>query len=268
MTTRAEKSITVDVPVTTAYNQWTQFEDFPSFMGGIQQVQQLNDRMIHWVAEIAGVKREWDAAILEQVPDRKIAWAATSGATNAGAVYFEPLGPATTLVRLSMEYEPEGLVEQIGDKLNFVERQVEADLQRFKAYIESRGAATGGWRGSIDVGAVDTPRAEDAGFSKGDSGKAGLSGKAVAAGAAAAAAGAAAAAAGAMAGRSRTESENAETPDVAAPAADTTDAAAGETETAEGLHPGPISTSYDDTAPPPDPYPGEEGRSGEEQHPV
>jgi hypothetical protein len=258
MTTKAEKSITIDVPVSTAYNQWTQFEDFPSFMGGVQQVKQLNDRMIHWVAEIAGIKREWDAAILEQVPDRKIAWAATSGATNAGAVFFESRGPATTVVRLSMEYEPEGLTEQIGDKLGFVERQVEADLQRFKTYIEGRGAASGGWRGSIDVGAVGTPGAEDAGFSKGDSGKAGLSAKTVAAGSAAAAAGVAAAAA--TASRSKAERKDPTTTDATAESV-------GQTDTRSGMHPGPISTAYDETVPPAE-NSEEEGPTGEEQRPV
>ena len=195
MATTVDKSVEVNVPVTTAYNQWTQFEEFPRFMGGVQQVRQLDDRRLHWVAEIAGVKREWDAAILEQVPDQKVAWAATEGATNAGAVYFEPAGPDRTIVRLHLEYEPEGLVEQVGDKLNIVEKRAETDLEKFKAYIEGRGVETGGWRGSVDEGpGVGTPGVEDAASSRGDSGKAGLSGKAVAAGAALGAAGVAAAA--------------------------------------------------------------------------
>src|SRR4028118_502718 len=92
MTTKVEKSIQVDVPVRTAYDQWTQFEDFPHFMGGVKQVRQLDDRRLHWVAEIAGVRREWEASVLEQVPDQKVAWAATAGATNAGAVRFVPAG--------------------------------------------------------------------------------------------------------------------------------------------------------------------------------
>src|SRR5215208_7041699 len=106
MTTKVEKSVEVSVPVSTAYNQWTQFEEFPQFMGGVSEVKQLDDRRLHWVAEIAGVKREWDAEILEQVPDQKVAWAATQGATNAGAVYFQEISPDRTAVRLSLEYEP------------------------------------------------------------------------------------------------------------------------------------------------------------------
>src|SRR3712207_41991 len=130
MTTKVEESIQVDVPVTTAYNQWTQFEDFPHFMGGVKEVRQLDDRRLHWVAEIAGVRREWEASILEQIPDQKIAWAATAGATNAGAVRFEPAGAMSTIVHLTLEYEPEGHVEQVGDKLGIVERQVTGDLER------------------------------------------------------------------------------------------------------------------------------------------
>ena len=195
MTTKVEKSIQVDVPVRTAYDQWTQFEDFPHFMGGVKEVRQLDDRRLHWVAEIAGVRRQWEATVLEQEPDRKVAWAATEGATNAGAVRFEAAGADSTVVYLQLEYEPEGLVEQIGDKLGIVERQVRSDLERFKRLVESQGYASGAWRGSIneelDAG---TPTTETAYRSQGDSGKAGVSGKAVA-GAAAAVAGVAAAAA-------------------------------------------------------------------------
>jgi uncharacterized membrane protein len=172
MTTKVEKSIEVNVPVTTAYNQWTQFEDFPKFMEGVQAVKQLNDRLLHWVAEIAGVKREWDATILEQVPDQKIAWAAISGATNAGAVFFEPAGPTKTTVRLALEFEPEGFMENVADKLNVVSRRAEKDLERFKTFIEDRGLETGGWRGSVrDQSGVGTPDVSAADASRGDSGK-------------------------------------------------------------------------------------------------
>jgi carbon monoxide dehydrogenase subunit G len=204
VTTKVEKSIQVDVPVTTAYNQWTQFEDFPHFMGGVKEVRQLGDDRMHWVAEIGGVKREWDAAVLEQVPDQKVAWAATSGATNAGAVRFQPAGPNSTIVYLELEYEPEGLVEQVGDKLGIVGRQAESDLERFKRLIEDQGYASGAWRGSVnehlDVG---TPTTGDAYGSHGDKGKAGVSGKAVAAGVAAVAGVAAAAAAATSSSGSR-----------------------------------------------------------------
>jgi hypothetical protein len=152
--THVERSIEVEVPVRTAYDQWTQFEEFPQFMSGVQEVRQIGDALTHWVAEIAGVRREWDAAILEQVPDQKVAWAATTGATNAGAVYFKDVGSGRTQVRLTLDYEPEGIVERIADVLDVVERQAVADLDRFKEFIESRGSATGGWRGSVDEGDV------------------------------------------------------------------------------------------------------------------
>ncbi|HKX67794.1 MAG TPA: SRPBCC family protein [Intrasporangium sp.] len=201
MTTKVEKSVEVDVPVRTAYNQWTQFEEFPQFMGGVESVTQVDDTNLHWVAEIAGVRREWDAEILEQVPDQKVAWAAVGGATNAGAVHFIPNGPERTLVTLHLEFEPEGMVEKVGDALNLVSRQAESDLAKFKSFMESRGHETGGWRGGVNEDLpMGTPGVEDAALSRGDSGKAGVSGKAMAAGAAAVAG--AAVAAKAMSGSS------------------------------------------------------------------
>ena len=140
--THVERSIEVEVPVRTAYDQWTQFEEFPRFMSGVQEVRQVGDALTHWVAEIAGVRREWDAAILEQVPDQKVSWAATSGATNAGAVFFMAVGPDRTQVRLTLDYEPEGIVEKIGDVLDVIDRQAVADLDRFKEFIEQVGSAT------------------------------------------------------------------------------------------------------------------------------
>jgi hypothetical protein len=207
MTTKVEESIQVDVPVSTAYNQWTQFEDFPHFMGGVKEVRQLDDRRLHWVAEIAGVRREWEAAIVEQVPDQKVAWAATGGATNAGAVRFAPAGPGATTVFLTLEYEPEGAVEQVGDKLGIVGRQVKSDLKRFKELIEDAGYESGAWRGSVRGVGVGTPGVEDAAGSRGDSGKAGVSATTVVAGAAAAVAGVAAAGAAAAASKSGSETE-------------------------------------------------------------
>jgi hypothetical protein len=215
MTTKVEKSVQVDVPLSTAYNQWTQFEDFPHFMGGVKEVRQLDDRRLHWVAEIAGVRREWEASVLEQVPDQKIAWAATAGATNAGAVRFEPAGAGSTIVYLTLEYEPEGVVEQVGDKLGIVDRQVQSDLERFKKLIESEGYASGAWRGAVNEGVgVGTPGVENAAGSRGDSGKAGVSGTAVAAGVAAVA-GVAAAAAAAVKSSGTSQEETSSPPPVA-----------------------------------------------------
>jgi carbon monoxide dehydrogenase subunit G len=198
VSTRVEKRVLVNVPVSVAYNQWTQFEEFPHFMGGVKSVKQLSDDQLEWVAEIGGVRRQWQARILEQVPDRKVAWAATEGATNAGAVTFEDLGGGQTSVQLSLEYEPEGIVEKVGDKLNVVEKQAESDLNRFKAFIEDEGYATGAWRGSVSEGAsAGTPGVGEAAGSRGDSGKAGVSGTVIAGvGLAAAAAAGVAAAAG------------------------------------------------------------------------
>jgi uncharacterized membrane protein len=173
MTTKVEKSVLVSVPASTAYNQWTQFEDFPQFMEGVESVKQLSDDRLEWIAEIAGVRRQWQAKILEQVPDQRIAWAATEGATNAGSVTFEDAGGEQTRVNLALEYEPEGLMENVGDKLNIVENRAEGDLKRFKSFIESERTATGAWRGSVNEDAdLGTPEVDNAAVSRGDSGKA------------------------------------------------------------------------------------------------
>ncbi len=143
------RSIEVDVPVSTAYNQWTQFEEFPRFMEGVERVEQLDDERLFWRAEIGGMTREWHAEIVEQEPDRTIAWRSTSGARNAGRVSFTPLGASRCRVELELEYEPEGAAEKVGDWLGVVSSRVEGDLERFRDFISSRGAETGAWRGSI-----------------------------------------------------------------------------------------------------------------------
>ncbi|HLH21771.1 MAG TPA: SRPBCC family protein [Chloroflexota bacterium] len=145
-----EKHIDVDVPVRTAYNQWTQFESFPRFMEGVEEVRQLDDSHLHWRASIGGKTEEWDAVITEQIPDERIAWRSTSGAQNAGAVTFHRLGDHQTRVMLQLEYDPEGFTENVGNALGFMERRVDGDLHRFKDFIEGRGVATGAWRGTID----------------------------------------------------------------------------------------------------------------------
>ena len=151
MSTIAE-SIDVAVPVRVAYDQWTQFEDFPKFMQGIKRVKQLDDTSLDWTAEIAGIERSWRAEITEQEPDTRVAWRSTSGAKNAGQVSFQPLGDAMTRVTLELDVEPEGAVESAGDALGFVERQAEGDLQRFKEFIELRRTPTGSWRGEVAAG--------------------------------------------------------------------------------------------------------------------
>jgi uncharacterized membrane protein len=144
-----EKSIRIDLPVSTVYNQWTQFEEFPRFMEGVEHVRQLDDTHLHWVANIGGKRVEWDATITEQVPDKRIAWYAENERMQSGIVSFEPVSGDRTLVRLRIDYEPEGLVEETGDKLGLVSRRVEGDLERFKNFIESRGRETGAWRGTV-----------------------------------------------------------------------------------------------------------------------
>ncbi|WP_424347866.1 SRPBCC family protein [Kocuria sp. CH-021] len=237
MSTKVEKTVVVDVPLTTVYNQWTQFEDFPHFMSGVQSVTQLGDDRLEWVAEIGGVRRQWEAKIVEQVPDRRVSWAATEGATNAGTVMFHDAGNGRTEVHLVLEYEPEGLVEKVGDKLNVVENQAEGDLERFKKFIEDEGYATGAWRGSVNEGApVGTPGVEHAAASRGDDGKAGVSGKAVAAGVAAAGVAAAGAAAAAKKKDSAPDTEPVtleSTAPPAAPAAPAAPVTPGETVTGE-----------------------------------
>jgi uncharacterized membrane protein len=142
--------VDVDVDVRTAYNQWTQFEEFPRFMEGVERVDQLDDRRLHWVVDIADVDREFDAEITEQTPDQRVAWTSTSGVKQAGVVTFHALDDDHTRVTLQMETEPEGAAEQVADKLGFVSRRVKGDLGRFKEFIEGRGAETGAWRGEID----------------------------------------------------------------------------------------------------------------------
>jgi uncharacterized membrane protein len=144
-----EKSIDIHVPVQTAYNQWTQFEEFPRFMEGVESVKQLDDTRLHWVANVAGERKEWDARITEQVPDQRIAWRSEGGEFTAGTVSFQPLGADHTRVTVRIEYEPEGITEKAGDMLGFVSRRVEGDLERFKDFIESRGQETGAWRGTV-----------------------------------------------------------------------------------------------------------------------
>ena len=143
------ETVDVDVPVRTAYDQWTQFESFPMFMEGVEKVEQLDDTTLRWTAEIAGQKRTWKARITEQVPDQRIAWTSVEGAKNAGVVTFHRLDDRKTRVTLQLDVDPEGPVENIGDALGFVQRRAKGDMERFKEFIESRGSETGAWRGTV-----------------------------------------------------------------------------------------------------------------------
>jgi uncharacterized membrane protein len=151
-----EASVEVDVPLSTAYNQWTQFEDFPLFMEGVDHVHQLDDTRLHWAATVAGKKAEWNAKILEQHPDRQISWISEDGKETRGTVTFEPRGDSKTLIRLSMSYQAEGLTEALGSAAGLDSRRVRGDLDRFKELIENRRDETGAWRGEISAGEKTT----------------------------------------------------------------------------------------------------------------
>lgn len=144
-----EKSIEINVPVKTAYNQWTQFEDFPRFMEGVEQVRQIDDKHLHWKASIGGTQNEWDAVIAEQIPDQRISWMSQGGSKNGGVIIFSKVSENRSKLSLRLEYEAEGAVEKTGDAVGVVSRRVEGDLQRFKDFIESRGQETGAWRGKV-----------------------------------------------------------------------------------------------------------------------
>ena len=146
-----EESIEVAVPVRTAYNQWTQFEEFPRFMEGVEEIRQLSDTRLHWKTKIAGVERAFDAEITEQHPDHRIAWHSVEGTHHAGVVTFHRLSDDTSRIMLQLDSEPEGAVEKVGDALGILKRRVKGDLERFKKMIESRGAETGAWRGEVET---------------------------------------------------------------------------------------------------------------------
>ena len=147
--TTIELSIDLEVPVRAAYDQWTQFEDFPKFMKGVEEIRQLDDRHLHWVAELGGTRHEWDAEITEQLPDERVAWRNTDGKDNAGVVTFHKLSDDRSKVMVQMDYVPEGIKEKVGSALGFDERGVKGDLERFKDLIEKHGSESGAWRGEV-----------------------------------------------------------------------------------------------------------------------
>jgi uncharacterized membrane protein len=148
-----KETVEVDVPIHTAYNQWTQFEEFPNFMEGVEEVRQLDDRHNHWTTKVAGVRREFDTEIVDQLPDERVTWRTTSGDTHQkGTVRFQRLDDTHTRVELVMDVEPSGAVEKAGDMLGAIDRQIKGDMKRFKQYIEKRGGESGAWRGRIQPG--------------------------------------------------------------------------------------------------------------------
>jgi uncharacterized membrane protein len=149
-----DETIKVNVPLETAYNQWTQFEEFPRFMEGVTEVQQLTDERLHWVAEVGGEAKEWYARITRQVPNEVISWESEGGVLNNGTVIFKPADDGKTEVELHMDYEPEDFKEKVGDVLGVASRRVKGDMERFKEFIETRGTETGAWRGEIIHGAT------------------------------------------------------------------------------------------------------------------
>jgi uncharacterized membrane protein len=147
---KVQDSIDVDVPITTAYNQWTQFEDFPNFMEGVEEITQIDDRHNHWKTKVAGATREFDTEIVDQVPDDHVTWRTTGGdVKQTGTVTFQPIDATHTRVMLAMDFQPEGMTEKAADMAGMLDRQVKGDLKRFKHFIEERGMETGGYRGRL-----------------------------------------------------------------------------------------------------------------------
>jgi uncharacterized membrane protein len=151
MSTQVLDSIDVDVPVSTAYNQWTQFETFPKFMEGVERINQITPTKTHWVTKIAGVQREFDAEVTEQHPDERVAWTTENGTHQSGVVTFHRISDTTTRVTLQLDHDPQGFVEKVGDALGIVQRRVKGDLANFKTFIEARGVEESGWRGDVDA---------------------------------------------------------------------------------------------------------------------
>ena len=144
-----QHSVEVERPLRTVYDQWTQFESFPQFMEGVESITQIDETHSHWVTTTGGATREFDTVITEQIPDRKIAWKTVSGSSHAGVVTFEPVSDSTTKVTVAMEFDPEGFVEEVGDKIGVVGHRVADDLDRFKDFIEDQSTETGAWRGEV-----------------------------------------------------------------------------------------------------------------------
>lgn len=154
-----EQSVDIGVPVRVAYNQWTQFETFPQILPSVERVEQVEPNRVRWHSRVAGKPTEWEAEIVEQIPDKRIAWKSVEGRDNAGCVTFHRLGPGETRVMVQMEYEQESVGEKVAEALGMVNRQVEKDLSAFKHFLEDRGRETGAWRGEIPSKSDRSPQA-------------------------------------------------------------------------------------------------------------
>jgi uncharacterized membrane protein len=168
--TTVDKKLEIDAPIERVYNQWTQFEDFPRFMEGVEEVHQQGDERLHWRAKVGGKDREWYARITRQVPDEVLAWESEGGANNAGTIIFKPLSPERTELEVHMQYETEDFVESVGGALGFLSRRVDTDLKNFKDFIENRGQETGAWRGEIIHGAPEGSQLHTAEYDRGREG--------------------------------------------------------------------------------------------------
>lgn len=143
-------SIDVNVPVTVAYNQWTQFESFPHFLSFVDEITQVSDTLTHWKVTIAGAQREFDAEITEQHPDERVAWNSVGGEVNhAGVVTFHRLSDTESRVTVQIDWEAAGIVEKVGAALGIDDHAIKSDLKNFKKFIEDAHAATGAWRGDV-----------------------------------------------------------------------------------------------------------------------
>jgi uncharacterized membrane protein len=143
-------SVDVAAPVKVAYDQWTQFEDFPEFMHRVERIEQKDDQTVVWHENVWGIQRSWEAEIVEQVPDERIVWRSDSRGGHSGVVTFHELSDRLTRVELNVDLQPQGMFEKLASGLRFHRRAVKTDLQRFKAFVEMRNEETGAWRGEID----------------------------------------------------------------------------------------------------------------------
>jgi uncharacterized membrane protein len=147
---QAIETVDVNVPVSVAYNQWTQFEEFPKFLSYVESITQVTDTLTEWKVRVGGVEREFEAVISEQHPDERVAWNSTGGEVDhAGVVTFHKLSDTETRVTVQLDWEASGLLEHLGSALGVDNHAIKKELGQFKEYIEAKGSADGSWRGDV-----------------------------------------------------------------------------------------------------------------------